>query len=562
MLYNIRRFTVFSLKSGKKVLPTLYILSLEPLLAHINLELHGIQFPLGDQGPRYCAYADDMAIFLTRNVDVMRLHRLLELDSSMSGSKINTDKSILYTLDPDTAELISRTLGYQVKEFVDRQFKYLGVQYKGVNWRQFAGQQAWRMSTFCLNLYPPHLRAKAINSLVLPKTIYRDLTWPMSKKDATFFDRRLYEHFFKGISEERVYGTPNRGGYGLIRLQQQLLGRRAKMIFELFAPDASTSWAKLNLIHRLHEVAVQVTRFRDDNAPYKLLLDKTYLPEVLKLPTLEDREKSWLEAWFDTVTLKIYTEIPLGPLADLPTKYLRGKFDPERTPLSESTFHSLHKKSCLKSDWIDVPAWPEKHFQSRQQPSRKEWQKFWNHLLKYTSAQPWQLDILWQFYHGYTARWMWHSYENITEDQQAAFYYPGCTLCLTTNTSLLESVTFPQRRTDTNDHQFRTLIKLIREGGGGEHHTLCECPVSRTIYRLVNQTDHPYEHVTDILPPHRLTLVQFLELARFLRATLLLFKETRLSELAPVRRLDDGWLQLWIVGNQRYIMTGKGQHKF
>ena len=58
-------------------------------------------------------------------------------------------------------------------------------------------------------------------------------------------------------------------------------------------------------------------------------------------------------------------------------------------------------------------------------------------------------------------------------------------------------------------------------------------------------------------PPHRFTLIAFEELAKFLRATFLLIRETRLQGLAPTFWTEPT-LQTWITGNQRYIYSGHG----
>ena len=209
----------------------------------------------------------------------------------------------------------------------------------------------------------------------------------------------------------------------------------------------------------------------------------------------------------------------------------------------------------------DIPAWPKKHFPRGRQPAEISWRTFWKCLLKFTSLQPWQLAILWQFYHGYTANWMWRTYSHVHESQYESFYYPGCTLCAVTTHD--RAPTLPLVYSSDHDRHFHRAVRLIRDNGGGEPHLLCDCPVSKRMYCLINRTDLPYQHVTDMMPPNRLSSDALNELARYLRATLLLFKETRLSESAPVIQIGAS-LQSWIQRNRnrRYIMTGKGQHKF
>ena len=155
---------------------------------------------------------------------------------------------------------------------------------------------------------------------------------------------------------------------------------------------------------------------------------------------------------------------------------------------------------------------------------------------------------------------MWRTYTQVHESQYESFYYPGCTLCSVITHD--RAPILPPVYSPDHDRQFhRAAVILIRDNGGGEPLLLCDCPMSKRIYRLINRTDIPYQHVTEIMPPNRLSLDALSELARYIRATLLFFKETRLSESAPVIQTEAS-LQSWIQRNRRYIMTGKGQHKF
>ncbi|CAN3371631.1 unnamed protein product [Diutina rugosa] len=555
-------------RQGNPLSPTLYILSLEPLLAHIDKNLNGVTLSSGHRAPSYCAYADDMAVFISGNSEAVELSRLLDIDAEMSGSKINKDKSVLYAFDLNLADPLRETLSYQLKRFDDDQFKYLGVAYEEMKWTHTVNQQIWKMASFDLNSYPRHLRAQAINYLVLPKLIYRDLTSPIPDADVERLDSKLCSTFFRTINKDRVYGPIGRGGYGLINFKQQLLGRRAKMIYELFQTCESSSWAKLDLIDRIQSAISTGTSGRHTRGGvtswFELLLSgnvSTINGSILNKvkDNLEDREKSWLDAWFAIVERKKdASEISDSvPIADRPQTYLRGRFDADDVVLSISTFHSLHKKSNAKLDWLDIPTWVGRHLTSRNAPPPSDWKLFWRDLSKFTLSQPWESSILWEFYHGYVAAWMWTAHTTVDESQYASFFTTGCTLCLV-GVSPDETIDLPAVRNEANQPLFAAQTKLIRTKGANERHTYCECPVSQTVYRLVNQQPTPYRTVSDMLPPRRLNSVAFKELARFLRAVFLLFKESRLSHEAPAFWAEAD-LRTWIEQHQRYIETGKGQ---
>lgn len=565
---NKTHSTLFPLSSGVRqgnpLLPTLYILSLEPLLRWINLRLEGVTFLTQHKGPRYCAFADDIAVFITTYSDVRHLRDLLETDAAMSGSQINKHKSVFYTFDSEFGERLGDLLDFQVKDFNDALFKYLGINYAGVKWDQVISRQMWRLSSYDLNSYPPHLRAQAINSLFLSRVIYRDLTCPMPEATMKKLDGLIHKSFFNGISSDRAYGPVNKGGYGLLKFQQQLLGRRAKMIFDLFQPKARDNWAKDDFIERLLLIATLQGLPPSPRAWCNLLLDPDNLDEITASNLIEPREQAWLEAWAKLVKVKqVPPDITSEPkVAELPQLVLQGKHDPDGTTLSVQTFHNTHKKLYNKRKWIDVPRWPEKYFGNGMPPNPQEWRIFWNQVLKITNKQPWSMEIVWQFYHGYTQTWKWKTHLRLTADIHASFYFPSCTLCaaITSQEQQISNHTTWNDATAEHRSQFDRRLRSIQDGLGNIRHTLCECPVSKTIFSMVNRKDHPYHSVTALLPPRRFSLVELNEVACYLRATLLLEKETRLSGRAPVS-CTEATLKPWIKNNQHYITTGKGQHK-
>lgn len=510
---SLSRFFPLSggVRQGNPLLPTLYILSLEPLLAHINDALTGIKVPFGDMRTRYSAYADDVAVFISNYADVATLQSLLEADSKLSGSKINANKSVLYTFNPSGVERFGERFSYQVKHFNDDQFKYLGIDYKGVNWTTVISHQIGRMIGFDLTSYPYHLRAQAINSLVLPAVIYPDLVSPISDTLVEYFDKRISSTFFKGLSSKRIYGSVSRGGYGLLKFLHQLLGHRAKKILELFDEKACDSWAKQDLINRLQHSAILSGLYGGPLAWATFLVLLKGKDRMLRMTVLEAREVSWLTAWTKLVEPK--GTLPSGgrrpgrtivdQISDLPSLFLRGIYDSEGSTLSGGTFHSIHKKMIEKSKWIDNPLWTTKYFRQGRSPTPQMWHTFWRSLLKLTSLQPWQMAILWHFYHGFAQGWMWRTHRYLTELKYVSFYFPGCVLCLSCSRPVQE-INSPAdwlTATSRDKELFNARIHHINECFGCLQHMCCICPVAKVIFRLVNKKPHPYSTITDLLPP-------------------------------------------------------------
>lgn len=93
--------------------------------------------------------------------------------------------------DSEFGERLGDLLDFQVKDFNDALFEYLGIDYAGLKWDHVISQQMWRLSSYGLNSPPLHLRAQAINSLLLSRVIYRDFTCPMPESTMQKLDRLI-----------------------------------------------------------------------------------------------------------------------------------------------------------------------------------------------------------------------------------------------------------------------------------------------------------------------------------------------------------------------------------
>lgn len=227
--------TSFPLKSGVRqgnpASPLLFILALEPFLIKIQANLLGFKFSIHFiQGItlKYSAYADDVLIYLKDSTDVERLKKELKVFCSYSGSKVNFDKSIIYSFKQELKE--PRIANFPVKAYLDTEFTYLGVSSKTIDWtRQI---EKLRRGLF-LNLIqgvPTLDRVQGINTYLFPKLYFRDLHTPMTDKHIQEMIRKAKTLLPKGIGEANLFKIPEKGGYGLLDLQIQLQGRRASYI--------------------------------------------------------------------------------------------------------------------------------------------------------------------------------------------------------------------------------------------------------------------------------------------------------------------------------------------
>ncbi|PVH17833.1 uncharacterized protein CXQ87_000732 [Candidozyma duobushaemuli] len=125
---------------------------------------------------------------------------------------------------------------------------------KGVDWKAFRDNLPF--TTYSQGFYHFDLITRAIgmNRFVSSKTVYRDLVQCMKDREIKALDNAIHRQF-RGIGIEKTYARPKKGGYGLIKLEFQLLGHRAKVILQACS---STRWydtlLRLKMLHHMVKI--------------------------------------------------------------------------------------------------------------------------------------------------------------------------------------------------------------------------------------------------------------------------------------------------------------------
>lgn len=94
---NVESFPLFPIRHGDPLSPILYVLALEPFFCRIkaNPIIRGIILPGATISAKYTTYADDVSTLVMSNAQMDQVGRELRRYETVSGAKINRDKSIL-----------------------------------------------------------------------------------------------------------------------------------------------------------------------------------------------------------------------------------------------------------------------------------------------------------------------------------------------------------------------------------------------------------------------------------------------------------------------------------
>ncbi|KAI5964562.1 uncharacterized protein KGF55_001631, partial [Candida pseudojiufengensis] len=218
-------------RQGLPISPILFIIALEPLLQKLENKLTGIEMMEGIHA-KVIAYADDVAICIKGDDDSKTL--LHEIDSfcQVSNSKLNPHKSLLLTKNP----AYKLTAEFRTENISTFPFTYLGIPFNHFEWKEFFDKITKHLNIIMLRQTPLHLRATGYNTYIFSKLYHLDIMIPMKEKQIKEIMKNIHQKF-KGTRMETVTSLKKQGGYGLLDLNQQLIGSRAKIIYQvLFEP--------------------------------------------------------------------------------------------------------------------------------------------------------------------------------------------------------------------------------------------------------------------------------------------------------------------------------------
>ncbi|QEL59305.1 hypothetical protein CJJ09_001379 [Candidozyma auris] len=218
--------------------------------------LQGLEIPyqgLNIHTMKYHAFADDVNLYLRDLKDYKKAAEIIEHFELASNSQLSSAKSKLIGLQPAFVNLHQRILPFEHLYLGSAKMKYLGLSLKGVNWKAFMDNLPFMTHINGYNHLDLISRALGTNIFICSKTVYKDLVHCMTQREVRNLDHAIKMRF-RNIGDEKVYARPKKGGYGLIRLEKQLLGHRAKVILTTLKDTGWYAFLRLKMMHHFTKI--------------------------------------------------------------------------------------------------------------------------------------------------------------------------------------------------------------------------------------------------------------------------------------------------------------------
>lgn len=211
----------------------------------------------------YIAYADDVNIFVSNRKDLEGVLQNFEEYEKVSNMKINKEKSNLIQLK-NSEEADER---YQ-EEYEDSpiklvsyrdagKLKFLGLPLTGRSpWKEVFEKIKKQLWYPMLDNVPINVRAKLINTYIMSQIYGRDSHSPLSTQQIQELEKMIHDTHFRGIKVAVIKKLEEDGGFGLMDLQLQLHGKRAKVMHQILKNDESNSHTSFIAKESLQWIAV------------------------------------------------------------------------------------------------------------------------------------------------------------------------------------------------------------------------------------------------------------------------------------------------------------------
>ncbi|KAG7664529.1 uncharacterized protein J8A68_001939, partial [[Candida] subhashii] len=387
-------------RQGSAISPILFNLAIEPFLYFLEKRLHGISVQLVFGRPlrnSYLAFADDLTIFLNDESDAHILHLELTKFCEISNSKINETKSLITYFNQDQPTTLGAILNFPSQHIKEENFKYLGINIHNFDWSPYIESLRTQLHFNTIKELPIHLRTQGLNQYIFSKIYFRDLQYPMSAEDCQLLIRNI-KCFLPPISPQNLFALKIQGGYGLLEIETQLEGKRAKFIFDML--NNHNSGESLLLRNKIQAYLNQYAKAPNPTTQdskwifpwYRLLVggkieDKRggYIRD--RIPFANDHfsknEISWIEAWYSIVNLKKANqrEHPIGvslrDLSEFVNYPIEQKdWEKDMEPVNELTFKSRSRQAQLEKRVALEP----KGWSTLLNITPSQWQKYWKSL--------------------------------------------------------------------------------------------------------------------------------------------------------------------------------------
>ncbi|KAG7664903.1 uncharacterized protein J8A68_001541 [[Candida] subhashii] len=513
---------------GLSFSPVLFNLCLEPFFHKLKRVTQGLSLRLSQHiniQIQYQSFADDMNIYMNTTEEQENVMRELRLFEIATNSKISEEKTNLYYYS-STAP--SNNLPFEQLSIQTQDFKYLGIEKKGTNWDKQLGFLSHMIPKSLIEEWPITYSTIAINSYIYSKIYYRELHQPMSEKALDKFNAKLSKKFY-GIDWDTIITPQQLGGYGLLDLKHQLMGRKATLIYQLLTSTNTTPTIimfRFKIQYVIHYM-ISKSDLEFNNKIKTIPWYSVLMGMRIHRPDIEDfyatfqyhehftqSERSILQAWFSLVYTKhpntnaSFIEIDQHDLRSIITRppdpmlINRYLMDLDEQPLKPTTFTSTSTKHYLRQNKPIAAELISYEFGL----TTAHWLKYWKFQKKLKFTYSGEIEELHRFHLGHCS-YLGSKTTKEPHPQYPNKHVPFCLLCLD------QSIINP-----------------------GSNHIYQDCEVSKKIWKHFSPDQHFI--LRNIIGTTHLNPNTYLTVDRYIKTITFLWKTRRRYKRA-LRPLTD-----------------------
>ena len=361
---------------GLSFSPVLFNICLEPFFHKLTRATQGLSLQLSKHinlQIQYQSFADDINIYMNQPEEQQNVLRELRHFEIATNSKISEEKTNLYYYSLIAP---SNILPFEQSSIHSKDFKYLGIETKGTQWGRYVHFLSNMIPKSIIQEWPITYSTIAINLYIFSKIYFRELHQPMTETSITQFNELLSKKFY-GIDWQTITSPQQLGGYGLLNLKYQLMGRKAAFIYNVLTSNKTTPtiiMLRFKIQYVIHFMLTK-SNLEFTNTITTISWYSVLLGLRIQIPDIEDfyatfqyheqftkSERSILQAWFSLTTLNhpntnaAYIEIDHHGLASLithpPESMLVELYlaDLDGETLKPTTFDSSSTKHYLRQN--------------------------------------------------------------------------------------------------------------------------------------------------------------------------------------------------------------------
>lgn len=230
-------------RQGNPISPTVFVLTIEPLLENIRQNLRGIliDHSYGVIKETLSSFADDISVFFQSTDEIHKLFAITDCFNKFSNMELNKKKTkiIFFKHHPSKiAEFEKEFPECPVTSFEDDpDLTYLGITPKGIQWKDLTKEIINQITQAIILHEPITIQTEAISIYCLSRIYFRDIFDPIPPNELTKILNTIKARI-PNVNIETLLTPKKFGGFALMDLRYQLLGKRAKIIFFVFTQSS------------------------------------------------------------------------------------------------------------------------------------------------------------------------------------------------------------------------------------------------------------------------------------------------------------------------------------